>query len=121
MKDLLARMSPQLTLTELPRTAAGNALPSPAQGPAAAPGREVEEHFKPLRELVAVAAGMPIDQVLKRINDLQQQMAKLAAAGPVTAAQTAAALGNEPVLALRAEARKQPQPLARWLHLRRVA
>jgi type VI secretion system protein ImpL len=115
MKDLLARMSPQLSLTEVPRTAAGNALPLSDQGTAGAPGREVEEHFRPLRELVAVTAGMPIDQVLKRINDLQQQMAKLAAAGPVTAAQTAAALGNEPVLALRAEARKQPQPLARWL------
>ena len=62
-----------------------------------APGSEVEEHFRPLRDLVAVTAGAPIDQVLKRINDLQQQMAKLAAAGPVTAAQTAAALGNEPV------------------------
>ncbi len=90
-------------------------IPALPAGAAAAPGSEVEEHFRPLRELVAVTAGTPIDQVLKRINDLQQQMAKLAAAGPVTAAQTAAALGNEPVLALRAEARKQPQPVARWL------
>jgi type VI secretion system protein ImpL len=68
-----------------------------------------------LRDLVAAPSGAPIDQVLKRINDLQQQMAKLAAAGPVTAAQTSAGLGNEPLLALRADARKQPQPVARWL------
>jgi type VI secretion system protein ImpL len=125
MKDLLTSMARQLTLTEMPKATApaGTAVaavmvstPPPGQGGiAAAPGSEVEEHFRPLRDLVAVTAGTPIDQVLKRINDLQQQMAKLAAAGPVTAAQTAAALGNEPVLALRAEARKQPQPLARWL------
>jgi len=116
MKELLTAMARQLALTEPPKGAAGVIAPAPSgQGPAAAPGSEVEEHFRALRELVAVAAGTPIDQVLKRINDLQQQMAKLAAAGPVTAAQTVAALGNEPVLALRAEARKQPPPMARWL------
>lgn len=115
LKDLLAKMSPQLTLTELPKVAAGSPSPPSGQATAVVPGSEVEEHFRPVRELVAVTAGTPLDQVLKRINDLQQQLAKLAAAGPVTAAQTAAALGNEPVLALRAEARKQPAPIARWL------
>ncbi|HTE36777.1 MAG TPA: type VI secretion system membrane subunit TssM, partial [Reyranella sp.] len=120
MKDLLTAMARQLTLTEPPKAnvPAGTAVAAvmvSVPGAAAAPGSEVEEHFRPLRDLVSVTAGAPIDQVLKRINDLQQQMAKLAAAGPVTAAQTAAALGNEPVIALRAEALKQPQPLARWL------
>ena len=130
MKELLTAIARQLILTEPPKAvpAAGTAVaavmtpaspttssPLPGQPGASAPGREVEEHFRSLRELVAVAAGAPIDQVLKRLNDLQQQMAKLAAAGPVTAAQTAAGLGNEPTLALRAEARKQPQPVARWL------
>jgi len=116
MKDLLISMAHQLSLTESPRAAAPMVSPpSGRAGAAAPPGSEVEEHFRPLRELVAVTAGTPLDQVLKRINDLQQQMAKLAAAGPVTAAQTAAALGNEPVLALRAEALRQPQPVARWL------
>ncbi len=115
MKDLLAAMARQLTLTEQTRAAGGMVNPVPGQAAAASPSGEVEDHFRSLRDLVAVASGTPIDQVLKRINDLQQQMAKLAAAGPAAAAQTAAALGNEPSAVLRAEARRQPQPLGRWL------
>jgi type VI secretion system protein ImpL len=122
IKQLLTAVAPQLSLTAPPRatattgTAVAAVMPAASALPgAAAPGREVEEYFRPLRELVAVSAGTPIDQVLKRINDLQQQLAKLAAAGPAAAAQTASSLGNEPVTALRGEARRQPQPLMRWL------
>ena len=87
-----------------------------AAAPALPPGHEIDDRYKPLRDLVAATGGAPIDQVLKLLNDLQQQLAKLAAAGPAgTAAPVAAALGNEPSLALRAEAQRQPPPLARWL------
>lgn len=122
LKELLIAMARQLTLAQAPVAvpAAGTAVAAVmtaavAATTAPAPGREIEEHFRPLRELVVVTAGAPIDQVLKRINDLQQQMARLAAAGPAAAAQTASSLGNEPVANLRAEARRQPQPVARWL------
>jgi type VI secretion system protein ImpL len=52
--------------------------------------------------------------VLKLLNDLQQQLAKLAAA-PLGSAAPPAPVGNDPSLALRAEAQRQPQPLGRWL------
>ncbi len=80
------------------------------------PGHEVDEQFKPLRDLVGSGAGAPLDQVLKLLNEVQQRLAKLAAA-PVGASTAggAAATGADPSLALRAEAARQPQPLARWL------
>jgi type VI secretion system protein ImpL len=84
----------------------------PGAAPAQPPGHEIDERYKQLRDLVASAGGAPIDQVLKVLNDLQQQLAKMAAAGagaPVVPA------GNDPSLALKAEAQRQPQPLSRWL------
>ena len=84
----------------------------PGAAPALPPGHEIDERYRPLRELVATSGGAPIEQVLKLLNDLQQQLAKMNAAGvgaPV------APIGNDPSLALRAEAQRQPQPLGRWL------
>jgi type VI secretion system protein ImpL len=75
-------------------------------------GHEIDERYRQLRELVSTTGGAPIDQVLKLLNDLQQQLAKLAAIGTGTAP---AAVGNDPSLALRAEAQRQPAPLDRWL------
>jgi type VI secretion system protein ImpL len=87
-----------------------------AGAPALPPGNEIDVRYKPVRDLVGTGGGgAPIDQVLKLLNDLQQQLAKLAAAGPNTAAPAAGAMGNEPSLALRAEAQRQPVPLSRWL------
>jgi type VI secretion system protein ImpL len=80
--------------------------------PALPPGHEIDERYKQLRDLVATSGGAPIDQVLKVLNDLQQQLAKMAAAG--TGA-PAAPVGADPSLALKAEAQRQPQPLGRWL------
>ena len=136
MRDLLASMARQVTLTVLPAGAAtaggpakaGAAPPldenaerlkdlfgtAPSGQPAAAPGHEVDEHFKALRDLVGNGPGAPIDLVLKSLNDLQQQLAKLAAA-PVGATAPAPAAADDPALALRAEAQRQPEPLARWL------
>ena len=140
LKDLLTAIARQVTLSEPPAaetaakakaaaaaSAAAAAAPSAARGAAALssilggqpgaapvqpPGHAIDERYKPLRDLVAASGGAPIDQVLKLLNDLQQQLAKLNAAGvgaPV------APIGNDPSLALRAESQRQPQPLGRWL------
>ena len=77
------------------------------------PGSAVDVRYKPLRDLVGTGAGAPIDQVMKPIFDLQQQLAKIAAS--TTRAVTPAA-GEDPAAALRTEALRQPQPLARWLN-----
>ncbi|MBN8872218.1 MAG: type VI secretion system membrane subunit TssM [Rhodospirillales bacterium] len=74
-------------------------------------GSQVNAHFKPLRDLVA---GGQLDQVLKVLGDLQQQLAKLAAA-PIGATAPTLPVGNDPALALRVEAERQPAPLSRWL------
>jgi len=140
LKDLLTAIARQVTLSEPPKPstaeaaaeaaakkAAAAAAPGatrsaaalssilagqPGAAPALPPGHEIDERYKPLRDLVAASGGAPIDQVLKLLNDLQQQLAKLNAAGvgaPV------APIGNDPSLALRAESQRQPQPLGRWL------
>jgi len=145
MKEVLTSIARQLTLSEPPKPAnavaaaatdAANKVQSAAtaatttsksstlsslltgQSGAAAPpmppGHEIDERYRQLRELVASTGGAPIDQVLKLLNDLQQQLAKLAAA-PVGSAAPAGATLGDPSLALRAEAQRQPPPLARWL------
>jgi type VI secretion system protein ImpL len=136
MRDLLASVARQVTLSVPPPGLAASAAGSPAKaggGPAIdprlealfgggqpgqaapmAPGHEVDEHFKALRDLVGTGPGAPIDLVLKSLNDLQQQLAKMAAV-PVGSAAPAPPAGDDPGLALRAEAQRQPQPLGRWL------
>ncbi len=143
MKDLLTSMARQLTLSKPPPAIAGGGAVAdlaasaqaaasgavvqassrlstllgggPAGGPQALPpGHEIDERYQQLRDLVAGNGAAPIDQVLKSLNDLQQQLAKLAAA-PIGATAPPATGGNDPALALRAEAQRQPQPVARWL------
>lgn len=127
MRDLLASMAQQLTLSAQPGAVAvvppvvsGNearlqALLGANVGSAVAPpGTEIDERYKRLRDLIGTAAGAPIDQVLKSLNDLQQQLAKMAAA-PISGAPPPIPVGSDPALALRAEAARQPQPLSRWL------
>lgn len=144
VKELLTAIARQLTLSEPPKSAnpvaaaatdaAGKVQSaataatsgrgtnlsvllggqSGASAPPLPPGHEIDERYRQLRELVATTGGAPIDQVLKLLNDLQQQLAKLAAA-PVGGAAPAVATAGDPSLALRAEAQRQPQPLARWL------
>jgi type VI secretion system protein ImpL len=142
MKELLTAIARQVTLTEPPKKTpaeiaaedaekaakAKTATASPLtlsraavalqgqilgqQGAGALPpGHEIDERYKQLRELVSATGGAPIDQVLKLLNDLQQQLAKLAAIGTGTTP----VVGNDPSLALRAEAQRQPAPLDRWL------
>jgi type VI secretion system protein ImpL len=143
MKELLLAVARQLTLSEPPKpaTAAAAATEAAAKGkaavaatttstpalisslfggqhgaaPALPPGHEIDQRYKQLRELVVPSGGAPIDQVLKLLNDLQQQLAKMAATPLGSAPPVGAPAGNDPSLALRAEAQRQPQPLARWL------
>ncbi len=140
MRDVLASAARQLTLSVPPppsasaagavalvqaaaQSAVGNAasrLPgvlglAAGAAPALPPGHEIDLRYKPLRDLVAGGAGAPIEQVLKALNDLQQQLAKMAGAPLGNAAPAVASTGNDPALALRAEGQRQPQPLARWL------
>jgi len=75
----------------------------------------VDEHFKAVRDLVGNGPGAPIDLVLKSMIDLQQQLAKMAAAAPGSSGAQAPAGGADPTLALRVEAKRQPPPLSRWL------
>lgn len=74
------------------------------------PGHEIDERYKELRGLTSATGGAPIDQVLKVLVDVTQQLAKLNAASSVPAAG-----GIDASPALRAEADRQPQPLKRWL------
>jgi type VI secretion system protein ImpL len=134
MRDLMAAIARQVTLSVPPagaQTAPAGGKPAagqpptdehlaalfgtqqPGQAAPQPPGHEVDEHFRALRDLVGNGPGAPIDLVIKSLNDLQQQLAKMAAA-PVGAA-AAPPAGNDPTLSLRAEAQRQPSPLARWL------
>ena len=131
MRALLAAIAQELTLSApgapaargpmeaaaAPATATDVArlqavLGAPQEGPP--PGHEVDARYQNLRDLVAGGPGAPIDQVLKPLSDLQQEMAKLAAA-PVNGVLPQLPPGSDPALALRTVAQAQPQPLARWL------
>ena len=53
--------------------------------------------------------------MLRELGDAQQQIAKLAATLVSTGAAAPASGGIDPLLALKADAARQPQPLGRWL------
>jgi type VI secretion system protein ImpL len=136
IRELLQSVARQLTLSQPPAppaaaaTAAGAALAgrvssgtaarlktllgTQSPGPPPAPrGKEIDDRYRALREFVGKGPGAPIDQALLAINALQQQLAKLAAATPGTA--PAPPSGEDPILMLRAEDSRDPQPVARWL------
>ncbi len=133
MRNLLVSISRQLTLSvpmtgpRLPFAPAGTpsntelrlqALLGTSQSAGAAqlpPGHEIDERYQALRGLVARGAAAPIEQVLREISDAQQQMAKLAASLVSTAAAASSAAGVDPLLLLKSDASRQPQPLGRWL------
>jgi type VI secretion system protein ImpL len=78
------------------------------------PGKTIEDRYAALIAFVGKGPGAPIDNVLKLLNDLQVQLAKLAAA-PVGGAAAALVGGDDPAQLLQAEASRDPQPVARWL------
>ncbi|MBV9654290.1 MAG: type VI secretion system membrane subunit TssM [Acetobacteraceae bacterium] len=134
LRDLLASIARQVTLSAPPADANAGASATGANKPASGeadrfaalfgtqqpgqaapskPGHAVDEHFRALRDFVGNGPGAPLDLLLKSLNDLQQEMAKIAAS-PLGAS-TPPPGGNDPALALRAEAQRQPPPLSRWL------
>ncbi len=132
MRTLLASAARQLTLSGAPDVQGQRGTTPPAAGitdtgtrlqallgaapeiAAAPPGHEIDDRYQKLRDLVATDAGARLDRVMQTVAELQQQLAKLAAAGIRTGPPPAAG-GNDPVITLRMEAQHQPQPVARWL------
>ena len=139
MKQLLSSITRQLTLTQPPPVAPGAAGEATSQaagalekkalggansafqkffgttnGPAPEPpGKAIEDRYATLIAYVGKGPGAPIDNALKLLGDLQQQLAQLANSGSGGAAPPAA--GNDPAELLRAEAANAPQPVQRWL------
>ena len=136
MRDLLAGITRQLTLTQPPPAPAGLAGAAAAAQAAAAqaatagasrlqgllgqsgpppepPGKAIEVRYAPLIAFVGKGPGAPIDGALKILNDLQVQLAQVANAPPGGAAAPPAA--NDPAQLLQAEASRDPQPVQRWL------
>jgi type VI secretion system protein ImpL len=142
MRDLLGGIVRQLTLSVPPPPPAGvqgaaqaaaSAATAAAQGaassaaqrlsslvgaadtgpPPAPPGKDIDDHYKALRDFLGSGPGAPIDNVLKLMNDLQQQLQKMASAGAGGA--PLVGTGDDPAQLLQAEAARQPMPVARWL------
>jgi type VI secretion system protein ImpL len=134
MRKLLASISRQLTLSVVQ----GRAQPSVASDapvsdtqyrlntllgasqpatPAAPqlPGHEIDERYRALRDFVSDRPGAPIDLVLRELGDAQQQIAKLAATTVSPGSVASSSGGVDPLLALKTDAARLPQPLGRWL------
>ena len=103
--------SPELRL----QAVLGNSQPAASAAPLP-PGHEIDERYKVLHDLVGDGPGAPIDLVLRSLGEMQQQLAKMAATLVSSGTAPAPPSGFDPALALRAEALRQPQPLARWLN-----
>ena len=141
MRDLLAGITRQLTLTQPPPPPPGvaGAVQGAAQAAGAAaaqaannaasrlqglfgaangpppepPGKQIEDRYAALIAFVGKGPGAPIDNVLKLLNDLQLQLARLAGAPAGGARRSAAATTRRS--SLQSEASADPQPVARWL------
>ncbi|HVB15874.1 MAG TPA: type VI secretion system membrane subunit TssM, partial [Stellaceae bacterium] len=149
MRDLLASVARQLTLSQPPPAPPGSSKTEAAKGaakgaatesattalqrrlpttvqlrpllatqagapPPEPPGKAIDERYKALRDYVGSGPGAPIDQTLKVMDGLRQQLAQLAAA-PAPGAAAPAPSGEDAALLLRAEAAGAPQPVKRWL------
>ena len=109
-RDLFILASPHSPIRTLLQSATQQLMPGAAtKTPALA---VVDQKFQPLRLVFGTGGAAPIDQVLRPLSDLQQQLAKLAAS---TTRATAPAAGEDPAAAVRTEALRQPQPLSRWM------
>jgi type VI secretion system protein ImpL len=118
LRDLLRGIARQLSPgtppgaeTRAPDAAkpAGDVTADPGRAAAAPAARLIEARFADLR----AAAGAPLDEVLRLVNELYAQVAALAAAPPGTA--PAPVTGLDPGQRLLSEAARQPEPLSRWL------
>lgn len=129
MRDLLNGIVRQLTLSVPPASgpgaatgvaAAANAVDSrlqnlfkKAEPSAEPPGKAVETYYAPLIAYVGKGPGAPIDMLLKLLNDLQQQLARLSATPQ--GASVASVVGSDPTQPLLAEASRAPEPIRRWI------
>ena len=84
------------------------------------PGKAIEDRYAALIAFVGKGPGAPIDNVLKLLNDLQVQLAKLAG-GAGRRRGAALGGGDDPAQSLQAEASRDPQPVARWLQAMAVS
>jgi type VI secretion system protein ImpL len=134
MRNLLASISRQLTLSVPPGGVPKAPEPEPnasntelrlqallgASQPATVaapllPGHEIDERYRALRDLVGHGPNAPIDLLLREVGDAQQQIAKLAATLVSTGTATSTQGGIDPLLTLKTDAARQPQPVGRWL------
>jgi type VI secretion system protein ImpL len=121
IKDLLRAIARQVTVGTPPQGwARPGAQPrqapppgQPAQPPEPTGAEPVSDVVEPRFEAIRAAAGQPLDDVLKIVNDLFVQVQRLATTPPGTLPPPS--VGLDPGQRLQAEAVRQPQPLQRWL------
>jgi type VI secretion system protein ImpL len=125
MRALLRSIARQLTLSK-PEETAGQAQKQPSAdktdelkgifkggaGPSAEPGKEIDDRYRALRDYVDGGAGAPVDDTLKAMDALRQELAQT---GSSPGAPPATPSGGDPVLLLRAQMGAAPQPVKRWL------
>jgi type VI secretion system protein ImpL len=105
--DAIARLKPLL----------GTSSPGPPPEP---PGKKIDDRYRALRDFVGTGPGAPIDQALKVIDGLHQQLATHATPAPGSPA-PAAPIGRDSVQLLRDEAANDPPPVGRWLEAMAVS
>lgn len=139
MKRLLASMASELTLSTAPKLPKGAKVvakmhhgaalnaeaaqlkgllgPTASNGtPAPKPGAAVDAEFAPLRTYVGNGAvGAPISLTLQLIDQVQKQLATLAATAPGAGGAAAPAAGGDAAELLAGEAQHDPEPVRRWL------
>lgn len=111
-KDIAAtavpRKLPQTSVRLLPLGQA-----AAAAIPAEPPGKQIDERYRALREYVGNGPGAPIDQALKAMDALRQQLAVQSAGAAPDASPGPRSEDATPLL--RAEATGAPPPVNRWL------
>jgi len=128
IRDLLAGITRQLTLTQPPP---GTAAATQATGGAPAeppnligqagepspvkPDAAIEHRYTALIAFVGKGRDAPIDHALKMLNDLQARLAT-PVAKPAGGSTAVPGGGDDPVQLLNAKASFDPQPVAGWLH-----
>jgi type VI secretion system protein ImpL len=141
IRDLLASVARQLTLSQAPPPppteaavkSVGEAVAQQVAPDASArlksimgkqgaapqselPGKEIDERYRALREFVGTGPGAPIDQALKAMDGLRQQLTLRSPTAPGSPpGLTPVPMGDDAVQTLRDEAIRDPAPVVRWL------
>jgi type VI secretion system protein ImpL len=136
IRDLLSAIARQLTLSQPPPAPPAEVAKSTAEGlakqlapdaaarlkpllgtqgsgpPSEPPGKKIDDRYRALRDYVGTGPGAPIDQTLKVIDGLHQQ---LATRGQPAAGASAPPVGGDAVQLMRDEAANDPPPVKGWL------